>query len=76
TTGVITHKTIYKDFFTFRPEKGLRSGLDFHTVSAVMALPYPAMITSTGIAPLTYRYLPQGASVAYPTDEDAFYSEA
>ncbi|WP_440975758.1 PepSY-associated TM helix domain-containing protein, partial [Pseudoxanthomonas winnipegensis] len=39
-TGVITHKKIFKDFFTFRPRKGQRSWLDFHNVSAVMALPY------------------------------------
>jgi len=48
-TGVITHKKIFKDFFTFRKDKGLRSWLDFHNVSAVMALPYHAMITYTGI---------------------------
>ncbi len=75
-TGVITHKKIFKDFFTFRPEKGLRSWLDFHNVSAVMALPYHAMITYTGIVTLMFMYLPQGVSVAYPKDEDAFFSEA
>ncbi len=75
-TGVITHKKIFKDFFTFRPEKGLRSWLDFHNVSAVMALPYHAMITYTGIVTLMFMYLPWGVKVAYPGDEDAFFSEA
>jgi len=75
-TGVITHKKIFKDFFTFRPEKGLRSWLDFHNVSAVMALPYHAMITYTGIVTLMFMYLPWGVNVAYPKDEDAFFSEA
>lgn len=75
-TGVITHKKIFKDFFTFRPEKGLRSWLDFHNVSAVMALPYHAMITYTGIVTLMFMYLPWGVSVAYPKDEEAFFSEA
>lgn len=75
-TGVITHKKIFKDFFTFRKDKGLRSWLDFHNVSAVMALPYHAMITYTGIVTLMFMYLPWGVSVAYPKDEDAFFSEA
>lgn len=75
-SGVITHKKIFKDFFTFRPQKGLRSWLDFHNVSAVMALPYHAMITYTGIVTLIFMYLPWGVSTAYPKDEDAFFSEA
>ena len=75
-TGVITHKKIFKDFFTFRPDKGLRSWLDFHNVSAVMALPYHAMITYTGIVTLMVMYLPWGIKVAYPQDEAAFFSEA
>lgn len=75
-TGVITHKKIFKDFFTFRPQKGLRSWLDFHNVSAVMALPYHAMITYTGIVTLMFMYLPWGVKAAYPNDEDAFFSEA
>ncbi|AWH46145.1 PepSY-associated TM helix domain-containing protein [Stenotrophomonas sp. ZAC14A_NAIMI4_1] len=75
-TGVITHKKIFKDFFTFRKDKGLRSWLDFHNVSAVMALPYHAMITYTGIVTLMIMYLPWGVKVAYPQDEDKFFAEA
>ncbi len=75
-SGVITHKKIFKDFFTFRPQKGLRSWLDFHNVSAVMALPYHSMITYTGIVTLMFLYLPWGVKSAYPNDEDAFFSEA
>ena len=75
-TGVITHKKIFKDFFTFRPDKGLRSWLDFHNVSAVMALPYHAMITYTGIVTLMFLYLPWGVKAAYPDDEDAFFNDA
>lgn len=75
-TGVITHKKIFKDFFTFRKDKGLRSWLDFHNVSAVMGLPYHAMITYTGIVTLMIMYLPWGVKVAYPQDEAAFYAEA
>ncbi len=75
-TGVITHKKIFTDFFTFRKNKGLRSWLDFHNVSAVMGLPYHAMITYTGIVTLMIMYLPWGVKVAYPQDENAFFAEA
>ena len=41
-----------------------------------MALPYHAMITYTGIVTLMVMYLPWGVKVAYPQDEDKFFSEA
>lgn len=75
-TGVITHKKIFQDFFTFRRDKGLRSWLDFHNVSAVMALPYHAMITYTGIVTLMFMYVPWGVKAAYPQDEARFFAEA
>ncbi|MDO5626504.1 MAG: PepSY-associated TM helix domain-containing protein, partial [Pseudomonadota bacterium] len=46
-SGIVTHKRIFKDFFTFRPRKGQRSWLDAHNVTAVLALPYHLMITYT-----------------------------
>ncbi|MBN6150143.1 PepSY domain-containing protein [Xanthomonas sp. AmX2] len=75
-TGVITHKKIFKDFFTFRPAKGQRSWLDFHNVSAVLALPYHAMITYTGLVTLMLLYLPWGIKAAYPNDSERFFVEA
>ncbi|MFT4267115.1 MAG: PepSY-associated TM helix domain-containing protein [Xenophilus sp.] len=75
-SGVITHKKIFKDFFTFRPGKGQRSWLDFHNVSAVLALPYHAMITYTGIVTLMFMYLPWGIKATYPEGEMRFYDEA
>ncbi|WP_233356262.1 PepSY-associated TM helix domain-containing protein [Henriciella aquimarina] len=48
-SGIITHKRIFKDFFTFRPRKGQRSWLDMHNVTAVMALPFHLMITYSGL---------------------------
>lgn len=75
-SGVITHKKIFKDFFTFRPGKGQRSWLDFHNLSAVMALPYHAMITYTGIVTLMVLYLPWGVDAVYGGDKQAFRTEA
>lgn len=57
-SGVITHKRILVDFFTLRWNKGQRSWLDAHNVSAVLALPFHAMITYTGLITLVTMYMP------------------
>ncbi len=74
-SGVITHKRIFKDLFTFRPGKGQRSWLDAHNVTAVLALPYHLMITYTGLVTLMFLYMPAGADAAYKGDEQAFDAE-
>lgn len=57
-SGVITHKRIFADFFRLRWSKGQRSWLDAHNVSAVLALPFHAMITYTGLVTLIAMYMP------------------
>ncbi|MHC9420411.1 PepSY-associated TM helix domain-containing protein [Sphingomonas citri] len=57
-SGVVTHKRIFADFFTLRWNKGQRSWLDAHNVSAVLALPYHAVITYTGLMTLVLMYMP------------------
>jgi uncharacterized iron-regulated membrane protein len=75
-SGIVTHKRIFKDFFTFRPGKGQRSWLDFHNVSAVLALPYHLMITYTGLLTLMFMYFPQGIQAVYHEDKpDTFFAE-
>lgn len=44
-SGVITHRRIFADFFTFRPKKGgRRAWLDAHNILGVPALPYHLMM--------------------------------
>ncbi len=76
-TGVITHKKIFKDFFTFRPGKGQRSWLDAHNVVSVMALPFFLMITYSGLLFYAFNYMPAAATVLYGTGEQrrALYDE-
>ena len=57
-TGVIVHKKIFVDFFTFRPGKGQRSWLDAHNVISVMALPFFLMISYSGLMLLNSTYMP------------------
>lgn len=74
-TGVVIHRRIFKDFFTFRPRKGQRSWLDAHNVTGVLALPYHLMITYTGLMLLMYLYMPSPIAIAYHGDTDTFFKE-
>lgn len=68
-TGVIVHKKIFTDFFTFRRKKGQRSWLDAHNSLSVLPLPYHIMITFTGIITLVGLYLPYSEKVANLPDD-------
>lgn len=74
-SGIVTHKRIFKDFFTFRPKKGQRSWLDAHNATAVLALPYHLMITYTGLVTLMFMYMPWAQQVAYKGDQKVFQAE-
>lgn len=77
-SGIITHKKIIRDFFTFRPGKGQRSWLDAHNVVSVMALPFFLMITYSGLVFFLFEYMPAGRATLYGADEqsvDAYYEE-
>lgn len=75
-SGVVTHKKIFKDFFTFRPRKGQRSWLDAHNATAVLALPFHFMITYSGLLLFMYMLMPWGVNSAYEGDMQAYFSEA
>jgi len=64
-SGVITHKKIFSDFFTFRPKKGQRSWLDAHNATAVLALPFHVMITFSGLLLLAYTVMPWTSKGVY-----------
>jgi uncharacterized iron-regulated membrane protein len=70
-SGIVVHKKIFKDFFTFRPAKGQRSWLDAHNVSSVMALPFFLVITYSGLVFYTYEYLPSVKLAVYGSGEQA-----
>ena len=66
-SGVITHKKIFADFFTFRWGKGQRSWLDAHNALSVFGLPFHFMITYTGLVTLMALYMPWGENAAFKT---------
>lgn len=60
-SGVVMHRRIFREFFTFRPEKArLRSTLDLHNMTGVLALPFLFVITLSGIFIFSSIYLPSG----------------
>ncbi|MGL4316029.1 MAG: PepSY-associated TM helix domain-containing protein [Pseudomonas sp.] len=73
-SGVITHKRIFKDFFTFRPGKGQRSWLDAHNAVSVLSLPFQLMIAYTGLATFYALYMPVGIATHY-SNEEAYFAE-
>ncbi len=76
-SGVIIHRRIFRDFFTFRPGSAARRAwLDGHNLLAVLALPFHFVITYTGLVTLMFLYMPWGIDAAYMGDRQAFLTEA
>ncbi|WP_286370364.1 PepSY-associated TM helix domain-containing protein [Variovorax saccharolyticus] len=67
-SGVITHKRIFKDFFTFRPRKGQRSWLDAHNAVGVLTLPFQFMIAYTGLVISGLTFMPAAGLLHFGTD--------
>ena len=74
-TGIIAHRRIFRDFFTFRPRKGQRSWLDGHNALGVLALPFHLMITFSGLVTLASLNMPWGIVANYGNDLAAAYHD-
>ncbi|KAF1719565.1 PepSY-associated TM helix domain-containing protein [Pseudoxanthomonas wuyuanensis] len=49
-SGVVMHRKLFREFFTFRPDKArLRSVLDLHNMTGVVALPFHFFFAFTGL---------------------------
>ncbi len=69
-SGVITHKRIFRDFFTFRPGASQRAWLDAHNVLSVLTLPFQIMITYSGLVFLAIYYMPLIVAGFYAGSDD------
>jgi uncharacterized iron-regulated membrane protein len=74
-SGIITHKKIFKDFFTFRPRKGQRSWLDGHNALGVLVLPFHLMITYSSLVIFMTMVMPASILATYKGDTKAFFSD-
>lgn len=78
-TGLVIHRRLLADFFTFRAGKGQRSWLDMHNLSSVISLPFQLMITYSGLLFMMFVYLPLLIAMWYGPGQDgrsAFFRDA
>lgn len=79
-SGVVIHRKIFSQFFTFRPRKSLqRSSLDLHNLVGVLGLPFHFVITLSGMVIFMMMYFPQAYSGAYGEGKAAkaeFFADA
>ncbi|MCX4195301.1 PepSY domain-containing protein [Methylobacterium organophilum] len=76
-SGIVTHRRIFADFFTFRRDRSAQRGwLDAHNVVGVLALPFHLMIVYTGLVTLSATLMPWGMKAVYGDDILRYYAEA
>lgn len=73
-SGVIIHRKIFAEFFTFRPRKqSRRLLLDLHNLSGVLGLPFHIILTFSGLTILGATFFPTGIKTLYPSPRGYFY---
>jgi len=76
-SGVVIHRKIFTDFFTFRPERKIRrTMLDLHNVAGVLGLPFHVVISVSGLVILFSLYFPSSIWAVYRQDARLFGREA
>lgn len=69
-SGVIMHRKIFREFFTFRPKKHTqRSVLDLHNLTGVVALPFHFFFAFTGLVIFAGIYFPVSQTMLKPLKE-------
>lgn len=76
-SGVVAHRKLFAEFFTFRPRKRLqRSMLDLHNLMGVLVLPFHFIIALSGLVIFFLIYFPGIAQTLYPEGQPQFQLEA
>ncbi len=77
-TGIVMHRKIFREFFTFRPWKqAQRSTLDLHNLTGVVALPFHFFFALTGLIIFAgFYYLPVSHTVLKPLHDQHEVIEA
>lgn len=71
-SGIVTHRNLIANLFTFRPKKQLgRSTLDFHNLTGLVALPFYVMVCLSGLAISMKTFFPWASLVAFDGDRSA-----
>lgn len=77
-TGVIMHRKIFRELFTFRPKKRTqRSALDLHNMTGVVALPFHFFFAFTGLVIFaSFFYFPVSHTMLKPLHDQHEVLEA
>ncbi|HTU66380.1 MAG TPA: PepSY-associated TM helix domain-containing protein [Steroidobacteraceae bacterium] len=76
-SGVVMHRKIFREFFTFRPERNpLRSTLDLHNLTGVVALPFHFLWALSGALIFVGIYFPVVGAMMQPVVEAHEHEEA
>ncbi|MEL0168570.1 MAG: PepSY-associated TM helix domain-containing protein [Pseudomonadaceae bacterium] len=77
-TGVIMHRKVFREFFTFRPHKRTqRSALDLHNMTGVVALPFHFFFAFTGLLIFAgFYYFPASQTLLKPLHDQHEVLEA
>jgi len=76
-SGLVMHRRIFRELFTFRPGKHLlRSTLDLHNLTGVVALPFHFFFAFTGLVIFAGIYFPVSDTLLKPTAQAAAAVEA
>ena len=76
-SGVLIHRQIFVNFFTFRPDRKLpRSSLDLHNLTGVVALPFHFVITLSGLIIFFSIHFPGVVPIVYQDNQAEFVKEA
>jgi uncharacterized iron-regulated membrane protein len=76
-SGVITHRRLFREFFTFRPGRG--GGvtlLDLHKVVGAIGLPFHFLIAFSGLAIFFFMYFPAALHVTHAGGQRQFFNES
>ena len=76
-SGVVAHRKLFAEFFTFRPRKRLqRSLLDLHNLTGVLVLPFHFLISLSGLIIFYQIYFPGITQTLYPEGQAQLQFEA
>jgi len=76
-SGVVIHRKIFAEFFTFRVDKKPRRlVLDLHNAAGVLGLPFHFIISLSGLIIFFSIYFPSTTDLAYGGDRRSFNQEA
>ena len=60
-SGIFTHRRLFREFFTLRLGKLLKTLTDFHALAGLVTIPFCIMICSSGIMIYAIMYIPFSA---------------